>query len=357
MDINRIIHGDCLEVLKTFPDECIDLVFADPPYNLQLKNELFRPDNSKVKAVNDEWDKFSSLKNYDEFSHCWLSECKRLLKPNGSIWVIGSYHNIFRVGSKLQDLGFWILNDIIWRKSNPMPNFKGTRFTNAHETLIWASKNEGSKFTFNYNAMKSLNGDIQMRSDWNIPICSGNERIKVNGEKLHSTQKPEALLSRVILSSTKKGDLILDPFVGSGSTAAVAKKLSRNWIGIEKEKKYIREAKKRIESINKLSIDSLEFTKSKKEEPRIPFGTLLERGMLKAGEVLFDGRKRWFARVRIDGSVISDKSKGSIHSVGAEVQGLQACNGWTFWHTTLNGTIVPIDTLRSILRKEIYFQQ
>ncbi len=356
MEINRLIQGDCIEVLKTFPEESINLIFADPPYNLQLKKELYRPDSSKVSAVNDDWDKFSSFERYDNFTFQWLKECKRVLKPNGTIWVIGSYHNIFRVGSKLQDLGFWILNDVIWRKSNPMPNFKGTRFSNAHETLIWASKNEKSKFTFNYDAMKSLNGDTQMRSDWNIPICSGNERIKVDGKKLHSTQKPEALLSRVILSSTKQGDLILDPFLGSGSTAAVAKKLSRNWIGIEKEDKYIKEANKRIDKINKLSIGSLEVTKSKKEEPRIPFGTLLERGMLNAGEVLFDGRKRWFAKVRIDGSVISDKSKGSIHSVGAEVQGLPACNGWTFWHTSFNGTIVTIDTLRSMVRKEMYYQ-
>ena len=332
MEINRIIQGDCVKILKSLPDKSVDLIFADPPYNLQLKKELNRPDNSIVNAVNDDWDKFSSYKEYDNFTYCWLKESKRVLKDNATIWVIGSYHNIFRVGSKLQDLGYWILNDIIWRKTNPMPNFRGTRFTNAHETMIWASKNETSKYTFNYNAMKSLNGDLQMRSDWNLPICSGHERLKNNGIKVHSTQKPETLLSRIILSSSNVGDIILDPFLGSGTTAVVAKKFRRNWIGIEKEKKYIKEAKKRIVNTEKNSLENLQFIKSKKEEQRIPFGSLIEKGLLNAGEKLFDGRQRWFAKVRIDGSLISNNSKGSIHSVGAEVQGLQACNGWTFWH-------------------------
>ncbi len=353
MEINRIIQGDCTKILKSLPDASVDLIFADPPYNLQLKKELSRPDNSKVSAVNDDWDKFSSFNEYDAFTESWLKECKRLLKPNGTIWIIGSYHNIFRVGKTLQDLGFWILNDIIWRKTNPMPNFRGTRFTNAHETLIWASKNKTSKYIFNYDAMKSLNGDLQMRSDWNLPICSGNERLKVNGNKLHSTQKPETLLSRVIISSSNVGDIILDPFLGSGTTASVAKKLNRNWIGIEKEKKYIEEAQKRIDSITKFSIDVLQTKKSKKDEPRVAFGSLIEKGLLNPGEFLFDGRKRWFAKVRIDGSLISNNSKGSIHSVGAEVQGLSACNGWTFWHTNFNGSTVSIDTLRSIVRKGI----
>ncbi len=356
MEINRIIQGDCIEVLKSLPDESIDLIFADPPYNLQLKKELFRPDNSKVNAVNDDWDKFSSFRKYDFFTECWLNECKRLLKPNGTIWVIGSYHNIFRVGKTLQDLGFWILNDVIWRKSNPMPNFKGTRFTNAHETLIWASKKESSKYTFNYNAMKSLNGDIQMRSDWSIPICSGKERLRLNGEKVHSTQKPETLLSRIILSSTNPGELVLDPFLGSGTTASVAKRYNRNWIGIEKERKYIEQAKNRIMQTSILNNDVTETLKSKKNEKRIPFGSLLEKGILLPGELLFDGRKRWFAKVRVDGSLISKDHKGSIHSVGAQVQGLPACNGWTFWHTKFNGSIVPIDTLRSIIRRDEYKQ-
>ncbi len=352
MDINRIIQGDCVEVLKSLPNESVDLIFADPPYNLQLKKELRRPDNSKVSAVNDEWDKFSSFTEYDNLTYEWLKESKRVLKDNGSIWVIGSYHNIFRIGSKLQDLGYWILNDIIWRKTNPMPNFKGTRFTNAHETIIWASKNENSKYTFNYDAMKSLNGDLQMRSDWNLPICSGNERIKVNGIKLHSTQKPEALLSRVILSTSNVGDIVLDPFLGSGTTASIAKRYNRNWIGIEKEIKYITEAQKRIEATKTMKPEDLHVIKSKKEEPRIPFGTLIEKGFLNAGETLFDGRKRWFAKVRVDGSLISNNLKGSIHSVGAEVQGLNACNGWTFWHANYKGSIVSIDTLRNIAKNE-----
>ena len=355
--MNRIIHGDCIEVLRLLPNESVDLIFADPPYNLQLKKELKRPDNSKVRAVNEDWDKFSSFKNYDSFTENWLVECKRILKPNGSIWVMGSYHNIFRLGTKLQDLKFWILNDIIWNKTNPMPNFKGTRFTNAHETLIWASKSQNSKYTFNYSAMKSLNGDLQMRSDWNLPICTGNERLKVNGIKLHSTQKPETLLSRIILSSTKIGDIVLDPFLGSGTTAVVAKKYKRNWIGIEKEKNYLVEAKKRIDKITGIKMEDLQILKSKKDEPRVPFGYLIEKGFLRPGETLFDGRKRWFAKVRIDGSLISNNSKGSIHSVGAEVQGLSACNGWTFWHTKFNGNIVQIDTLRSLVRSDLNIEK
>ncbi len=353
METNRIFQGDCTKILKSFPNKSVDLIFADPPYNLQLRKNLNRPDNSIVNGVNDDWDKFSSYKEYDDFTYNWLKESKRVLKDNGTIWVIGSYHNIFRVGSKLQDLDFWVLNDIIWRKTNPMPNFKGTRFTNAHETMIWASKNESSKYTFNYNAMKSLNGDLQMRSDWNLPICSGNERLKVNGSKLHSTQKPEALLSRIILSSSNVGDIVLDPFLGSGTTATIAKRYCRNWIGIEKEKKYIEEAQKRIDNTIKMQAADLQIIKSLKTEPRIPFGSLIEKGFLNAGETLFDGRKRWFAKVRIDGSLISNNSKGSIHSVGAEVQGLPACNGWTFWHTKFKGTIVAIDALRSMARKEM----
>ncbi len=353
MDTNKIIHGDSLTILKTFPSESVDLIFADPPYNLQLKNDLVRPDNSKVDAVNDDWDKFVSFNHYDNFTKKWLNECKRILKPNATIWVIGSYHNIYRIGSILQEAGFWILNDVIWRKSNPMPNFRGTRFTNAHETLIWASKYKESKYTFNYDAMKSLNGDKQMRSDWSIPICSGNERLRVDGVKVHSTQKPENLLSRVILSSTNIGDIVLDPFLGTGTTAAVAKKFKRKWIGVEKEIKYITEAEKRINEVREIFYEDLEITKSKKTEPKIPFGTLLEEGIINPGKILFDGRQRWFAKVRVDGSLISDQTKGSIHKVGAQVQGLAACNGWTFWHTDINGTIVPIDTLRSLARRKL----
>ena len=353
MEINRIIQGDCIRILKSLPNESVDLIFADPPYNLQLKKNLNRPDNSIVNAVNDDWDKFSSFKEYDNFTESWLVECKRVLRPNGTIWIIGSYHNIFRVGVKLQDLNFWILNDIIWRKSNPMPNFRGSRFTNAHETLIWASKGEKSKYTFNYNSMKCFNENIQMRSDWEIPICSGDERLKLNGNKLHSTQKPEALIARIILSSSKTGDLVLDPFLGSGTTAAVAKKLGRKWIGIEKENLYIKKAKARIDSTIQIKDDYLEVIKTKRNEKRIPFGQLLERGLLKPGEILFDGRKRWFAKVRVDGSLISSDCKGSIHEVGATVQGLPSCNGWSFWHHEKKGGIVSIDFYRNKIRNEI----
>jgi len=353
MKVNKIIHGDVLKVLRTIPSESVDLIFADPPYNLQLKGQLERPDHTKVHGVDNEWDKFSSFSNYDSFTSHWLAECKRILKFNGTIWTIGSYHNIFRVGSILQDLDFWILNDVIWRKTNPMPNFRGRRFTNAHETMIWAAKSENSKYTFNYEAMKSLNGDYQMRSDWFLPICSGKERLKLNGLKVHPTQKPENLLTRVILSSTKKGDLILDPFFGTGSTGAVAKKYGRNWIGVEKEKVYIDHALERINNVESLNENDLEITSSKRDEPRVPFGTLIERGLLEPGEILFDGGRRWFAKVRPDGSLISDRSKGSIHSVGADLQGLPACNGWTFWHINRKGSIVPIDALRTIVRNEL----
>ena len=353
METNRIIQGDCIQVLKTLPDKSVDLIFADPPYNLQLKKGLRRPDNSKVYAVNDEWDKFSSFEEYDKFTNDWLSQCRRILKCDGTIWIIGSYHNIFRVGKTIQDLGFWILNDIIWRKSNPMPNFKGTRFTNAHETLIWAKKNHNSKYTFNYDAMKSLNGDTQMRSDWIIPICGGKERLRSNGAKIHSTQKPEALVTRIILSSTKKNDIVLDPFLGSGTTAAVSKKHSRNWIGIEKSIFYVKEANQRIIKTEVLTDTTLETMKSKKIEPRIPFGQLLERGLVQPGEIVFDGRRRWFAKVRVDGSLISNDCKGSIHQVGASVQGVSACNGWAFWHLERRGQIISIDFYRNKIRKEI----
>ena len=353
MKLNQIINGNCIEVMKTIKDQSIDLVFADPPYNLQIQNELHRPDQSKVHGVSDDWDKFSSFDNYDKFTKNWLKECKRILKETGTLWTIGSYHNIFRVGYIIQNLGFWILNDVVWLKTNPMPNFKGTRFTNAHETLIWASKSKNAKYTFHYDAMKSLNGEKQMRSDWALPICNGKERLKLNGEKVHPTQKPESLLSRIVLSTTNPGDTILDPFFGSGSTGAVAKKYGRNWIGIESNQKYILQAEKRINNINRLNDNEIEVTKSKKHEKRIPFGALLERGLLQPGELLFDGRKKWFAKVRADGSVISDNSKGSIHSVGAKVQGLPACNGWTFWNVEIKGQTISIDSLRSFVRNEV----
>jgi len=348
---NRVIVGDCIEQMNNLPDESVDLIFADPPYNLQLGGELSRPDQTKVNGVSESWDKFDTIKDYDLYTKEWMIAAKRILKPNGAIWVIGSYHNIFRLGYILQDLDFWLLNDIIWRKVNPMPNFRGTRFTNAHETLIWASKSKSSKYTFNYEAMKSLNGDLQMRSDWLIPICTGDERIKDrNGKKVHPTQKPENLLSRVIMSSSNVGDLILDPFFGTGTTGAVAKKLGRNFIGIEQNAKYALEAEKRIRLVEEIGSKELIQTPRKVAEPRIPFGHLLEQGLIYPGELLQDVRNRWTAKIRADGSLISKDKKGSIHSVGAYLQGLQACNGWTFWHIKRSGKLVPIDNLRHAAR-------
>jgi|TARA_B110000037_G_scaffold35564_1_gene43269 modification methylase len=349
--INRTIVGDCVEQMNKLPAESIDLIFADPPYNLQLNKELSRPDQSKVHGVNESWDQFDSISDYDKYTNLWMNAAKRILKPNGAMWVIGSYHNIFRLGYIMQDLGFWMLNDLIWRKVNPMPNFRGRRFTNAHETLIWASKSSSSKYTFNYEAMKSLNGDLQMRSDWLIPICTGEERLKnTDGKKVHPTQKPENLISRVIMSSSNIGDTILDPFFGTGTTGAVSKKLGRNYIGIEQNAKYALEAEKRIRLTSKIEADELIQTPRKISEPRIPFGNLLEQGLLNPGDLLHDIRNRWTAKVRADGSLISKDTKGSIHSVGAHLQGLQACNGWTFWHIKRSGKLVPIDNLRLAIR-------
>jgi modification methylase len=351
LKLDQVIEGDCVERMKALPEGCADLVFADPPYNMQLRGELRRPDQSKVDAVDDHWDQFSSFEVYDRFTREWLSAARRCLKDTGTLWVIGSYHNIYRVGAVLQDLGFWILNDVVWRKSNPMPNFKGRRFTNAHETLIWATKNPEQKYTFNYEAMKALNDELQMRSDWTLPICAGNERIRgADGQKAHSTQKPEALLHRVIVSSTKTGDVILDPFFGSGTTGAVAKRLGRHFIGIEREKTYADVARARIAEIVPADSEALEITKSKRAEPRIPFGWVVERGLLPVGTVLKGMRKHQTAKVRADGTLACANASGSIHQMGAHVQGLDACNGWTFWHFEMNGTLVPIDVLRQQLR-------
>jgi modification methylase len=351
LKLDCVIEGDCVERMNALPEGCADLIFADPPYNMQLRGELRRPDQSKVDAVDDHWDQFGSFGEYDRFTRAWLTAARRVLKDNGAMWVIGSYHNIFRVGAALQDLGFWILNDVVWRKSNPMPNFKGRRFTNAHETLIWVAKNQETKYTFNYEAMKALNDELQMRSDWTLPICAGGERIKgADGQKAHSTQKPEALLHRVIVSSTKPGDVILDPFFGSGTTGAVAKRLGRRFIGIEREKVYADVARARIAEVEPADSDVLEVTKSKRAEPRIPFGWVVERGLLPVGTVLQGTRKHQTAKVRADGTLATANACGSIHQMGAHVQGLDACNGWTFWHFSMNGTLVPIDVLRQQLR-------
>ena len=363
LPLDQILQGDCLARLAELPDNSVDLVFADPPYNLQLKNELHRPDQSKVDAVTDDWDKFDSFATYDAFTRAWLAEAQRVLKPTGTLWVIGSYHNIFRVGTALQDLGFWILNDIIWRKTNPMPNFRGTRFTNAHETLIWAAPDENTTgHTFNYQAMKTLNDDVQMRSDWSLPICTGGERLKEeDGSKLHPTQKPESLLHRVLLASSDAGDIVLDPFFGTGTTGAVAKKLGRHFIGIEADAGYAEAAMQRIGRVTPLDAASLELTQSAKAQPRVAFGTLVERGLVKPGMQLFGPARKVRARVRADGSVKLGAEKnalngreltGSIHKMGAAAQGAPSCNGWTFWHYKDGDKLIPIDNLRQKVRDE-----
>jgi len=353
--IDRVIEGDCVQNMGRLPASSVDLVFADPPYNLQLVGELRRPDNSKVDAVDDHWDQFSSFAEYDRFTREWLTAARRVLKDSGALWVIGSYHNIFRVGTILQDLGFWILNDVVWRKTNPMPNFRGKRFTNAHETMIWAAKSRDQKgYTFNYEAMKSLNDELQMRSDWTLPICSGHERLKDEaGDKAHSTQKPEALLHRVIVSSTKPGDIVLDPFFGSGTTGAVARRLGRHFIGLERDPDYARLARKRILGIEPAEREAIETIRSKRAEPRIPFGWVVERGLLPPGTVLHGPAKRHRAKVRADGSLVCADATGSIHRIAAHVQGLDACNGWTFWHFESKGSLVSIDVLRQRLRADL----
>jgi modification methylase len=350
--VDSVIVGDCVQAMNALPEACADLVFADPPYNLQLENELRRPNNSKVDAVDDHWDQFSSFADYDCFTREWLTAARRVLKDTGALWVIGSYHNIFRVGAILQDLGFWILNDVVWRKTNPMPNFRGVRFTNAHETLIWAAKSREQKsYTFNYEAMKALNDELQMRSDWTLPICSGAERLKdADGGKAHSTQKPEALLHRVIVSSSKPGDVILDPFFGSGTTGAVAKRLGRHFIGIDRDPNYAALARKRIAEIAPLDIEATEVTKSKRAEPRIPFGWVVEQGLLPPGSIVMSPTKRHRAKVRADGTLVCADATGSIHRIAAHVQGLDACNGWTFWMYEERGSLISIDVLRQRLR-------
>jgi modification methylase len=349
LPLDRILQGDCIAMLRTLPTASVDMVFADPPYNLQLGGDLFRPEGGRVDAVDDHWDQFDSLAVYDAFCREWLAECRRILKPEGTIWVIGSYHNIFRVGALLQDQGFWILNDIVWRKANPMPNFKGTRFTNAHETLIWASQGEKAKYTFNYRAMKTLNDELQMRSDWVLPICAGPERLKgEDGHKAHPTQKPEALLYRVLLACTKPGDVVVDPFFGTGTTGAVAKRLGRHWIGIERESAYVDVANERIAAALPLDESSLTIMVSPKSQPRVAFGTLVETGMIAPGATITDPKGRWKAHVRADGSLECEGQIGSIHGLGAKLQGAPSCNGWTFWQIEHEGHTKPLDALRQL---------
>ena len=354
LPLDVILEGDCIAALETIPAGSVDLVFADPPYNLQLSGDLFRPDQSRVDGVDADWDRFADFSSYDAFTRAWLLACRRVLKSNGTLWAIGSYHNIFRVGAVLQDLGYWVLNDIVWRKTNPMPNFRGRRFANAHETLIWASRSADAKgYTFNYDALKAFNDDLQMRSDWVLPICTGEERLKNGaGAKVHPTQKPEALLYRVLLASSKPGDVVLDPFFGTGTTGAVAKKLGRHFIGVERNRDYAAAARERIAAVQPTNGAALNVLEGKRTAPRIPFGSLLEAGLISAGDVLTDARRRFRATVRADGSLLcvagGRQHAGSIHRVGAAVQGLDACNGWTFWHVEPEGRV--IDSLRSEMR-------
>jgi modification methylase len=351
---DRIIVGDCIAELARLPAASVDLVFADPPYNLQLKGDLRRPDDSAVDAVDDAWDQFASFEHYDAFTRAWLLGCRRAMKPSATLWVIGSYHNIFRVGAILQDLGFWILNDVVWRKSNPMPNFRGRRFTNAHETLIWAARGpDAKKYTFNYEALKAGNEDVQMRSDWIIPLCTGEERLKdAAGKKVHPTQKPEALLARVLLSSSRPGDVVLDPFLGAGTTGAVAKKLGRSFIGIERDRGYAAAAAQRIDLVQRLPEETLKSFATAREAPRVPFSALIERGLVAAGARLVDARERHAALVRPDGSISFGDAVGSIHRIGALAQGREACNGWTYWHVHGPRGLTSIDALRAQIRAE-----
>jgi modification methylase len=351
----RVLVGDCIAELAKLPAACVDLVFADPPYNLQLQGDLKRPDDSRVDAVDDAWDKFASFAAYDDFTRAWLLACRRVMKPNATLWVIGSYHNIFRVGTLLQDLGFWILNDIVWRKSNPMPNFRGRRFTNAHETLIWAAREAGKRnYTFNYEALKAGNEDIQVRSDWFIPLCTGEERLKgQDGKKLHPTQKPEALLGRVLLSASRPDDLVLDPFCGSGTTGAVARRLRRRFIGIERDPDYAAAARVRIGAVAPLPAPTLASFMTAREAPRVPFAALIERGLVSPGISLVDAKRRHRALVRADGALALGEAVGSIHRIGALAQGLEACNGWTYWHVETPHGLTLIDVLRAQIRAEM----
>ena len=351
---DAILEGDCLAALALLPAGSVDLVFADPPYNLQLSGALHRPDNSRVDGVEEDWDKFAGFAEYDRFTNAWLAACRRVLKPAGALWVIGSYHNIFRIGAAVQDLGFWILNDVVWRKANPMPNFRGRRFTNAHETLLWCAHSKEARYTFNYEAMKALNDEVQMRSDWLIPLCGGPERLREgDGAKVHPTQKPEALLHRAIMAASKPGEVILDPFAGTGTTLAVAKRLGRRFIGIERDPRYAAWARERVAAVEPASKDAIDATPSKREEPRIPFGWLIEHGLLKPGALLYGPNRRHSAKVRVDGSLVAADATGSIHRIGAHVQGAPACNGWTFWHVETDAGLVPIDLLRQQLRARL----
>ena len=354
LPIDQILRGDCVQLMEMLPPASVHCVFADPPYNLQLRGELRRPNDSLVDGVDEEWDRFTDFAAYDAFTRAWLTECRRLLRKDGTIWVIGAYHNIFRIGAIMQDLGFWILNDVVWRKSNPMPNFRGRRFTNAHETLIWAARGQDSRYRFNYQAMKALNDDLQMRSDWLLPLCTGPERLRnAHGLKLHPTQKPEALLHRVLLSCTMEDDIVLDPFMGTGTTAVVAHRLHRHFIGIERHPAYVEAAWARLKAVKRAErgTHTHTITPTKRDTPRVPFGSLVERGIVPPGTRLMDRQRRVAATVTADGTIVCGTLRGSIHKVGAQVQQSPSCNGWLFWHLERDGALVPLDALRTAARE------
>ena len=347
LPLDQILLGDCIDLMRLLPAGSVDCVFADPPYNLQLRGELRRPDDSLVDGVDDDWDKFGDYADYDRFTRDWLTEVRRLMRKDATLWVIGSYHNIFRIGAILQDLGFWILNDVVWRKSNPMPNFRGRRFTNAHETMIWAARGRESRYRFNYAAMKALNDDVQMRSDWLLPLCTGGERLRnQHGLKLHPTQKPESLLHRVLLASTGIDDIVLDPFTGTGTTAAMARRLRRRFIGIERHPDYAEAAIGRFRRERPLPMDSVVASPAKRDAPRVPFGSLVERGLVPPGTRVTDKQKRVSAIVAPDGTRVSGSRRGSIHKLGAELTNAPSCNGWTFWHFERDGVLIALDVVR-----------
>ena len=347
LPLDQIMLGDCITLMRMLPPASVHCVFADPPYNLQLRGELRRPDDSLVDGVDEDWDRFTDFAAYDAFTRAWLTECRRLLRKDGTLWVIGAYHNIFRIGAIMQDMGFWVLNDVIWRKANPMPNFRGRRFTNAHETMIWAARGKDARYKFNYQAMKALNDDVQMRSDWYFPLCTGAERLRnQHGLKLHPTQKPEALLHRVLLASTAPGDIVLDPFAGTGTTAAVAKRLHRHFIGIERHPAYAEAAIGRVRKTKPVTQAGLTTTPSKKDTPRIPFGSLVERGLIAPGTVVTDRMRRVQAVIAADGTLVAGNERGSIHKIGALLTNAPSCNGWTFWHFERDGALVALDVLR-----------
>ena len=354
LPLDTIIEGDCVPAMTDLPSASIDLIFADPPYNLQLGTTLRRPEGGRVNGVDDAWDRFASFADYDAFTRAWLAQARRLLKPDGALWVIGSYHNIFRLGAALQDLGFWLLNDVVWLKTNPMPNFLGKRFTNAHETLIWAARSEASRPAFNYHAMKALNDDQQMRSDWTIPVCGGRERLRTGKIKAHPTQKPEALLHRVLIATTRPGDVVLDPFFGTGTTGAVARLLGRRFVGIEREPGYVQLARDRIATILPLGPDALGFERGARGLARVPFGALVETGLVSPGAAVMDVKRRHHARVRVDGSLAMGAETGSIHKLGARAMGAAACNGWMFWHVEEARELVALDIIRERFRAGMF---